>query len=65
MYLTAAALAYITLARHGVSVTELQELLSLEDKVLADSYQCVTRPRSSRMLDTLCTGCDVTATSET
>jgi hypothetical protein len=44
MYLTSAALAYMTLARHGVSVTELQELLSLEDDVLADSYQCLPLP---------------------
>jgi len=34
-----AALAYITLAKNGVSQTELQHLLSLEDSVLASVYQ--------------------------
>jgi hypothetical protein len=34
-----AALAYITLAKNGVSETELQHLLSLEDSVLASVYQ--------------------------
>ena len=37
--LVRAALAYITLANAGVSETELNHLLSLEDDVLADSYQ--------------------------
>ena len=34
-----AALSFITLAKQGVSETELQELLSLDDDVLADVYQ--------------------------
>ena len=34
-----AALAYITLAKNGVSETELQHLLSLEDSVLASVYE--------------------------
>ena len=34
-----AAFAYITLAKHGVSETELNHLLSLEDAVLADVYE--------------------------
>jgi hypothetical protein len=38
MCLTSAALAYCTIARHGISETEMQELLSLEDDALADSY---------------------------
>ena len=37
--LVRAALAYITLAKNGVSETELQHLLSLEDCVLANVYQ--------------------------
>ena len=37
--LVRAALAYITLAKHGVSETELNHLLSLEDAVLADVYE--------------------------
>ena len=42
MCLTSAALAYCTIARHGISETEMQELLSLDDDALADSYEwCV------------------------
>ena len=37
--LVRAAFAYITLAKHGVSETELNHLLSLEDAVLADVYE--------------------------
>ena len=37
--LVRAALAYITLAKHGVSETELNHLLSLQDEVLADVYE--------------------------
>ena len=37
--LVRAALSFITLAKQGVSETELQELLSLDDEVLADVYQ--------------------------
>jgi hypothetical protein len=37
--LVRAAVAYITLARQGVSESELQELLSLDDAVLTDVYQ--------------------------
>jgi hypothetical protein len=37
--LVRAVLAYITLAKHGVSETELNHLLSLEDEVLADVYE--------------------------
>ena len=37
--LVRAALAYITLANAGVSETELNHLLSLQDDVLADSYE--------------------------
>ena len=37
--LVRAALAYITLAKAGVSETELNHLLSLQDDVLADSYE--------------------------
>ena len=37
--LVRAALSFITLAKQGVSETELQELLSLDDEVLADVYE--------------------------
>lgn len=33
------ALAYITAARSGLSETELEDLISLDDKVLDDVYQ--------------------------
>ena len=45
--LVRAALSFITLAKQGVSETELQELLSLDDEVLADVYQWYTHGPSS------------------
>ena len=33
------ALAYVTAAKNGVSETELEDLISLDDKVLDDIYQ--------------------------
>ena len=33
------ALAYVTAAKSGVSETELEDLISLDDKVLDDIYQ--------------------------
>ena len=33
------ALAYVTAARSGVSESELEDLISLDDKVLDDIYQ--------------------------
>ena len=37
--LTSHALAYITASKSGVSETELEDLISLDDKVLDDIYQ--------------------------
>lgn len=36
------ALAYVTAARSGVSESELEDLISLDDKVLDDIYQVLT-----------------------
>ena len=37
------ALAYVTAARSGVSESELEDLISLDDKVLDDIYQVYCR----------------------
>ena len=38
------ALAYVTAARSGVSESELEDLISLDDKVLDDIYQVRLQP---------------------
>jgi hypothetical protein len=38
-FLVSHALAYVTAAKSGVSETELEDLISLDDKVLDDIYQ--------------------------
>ncbi|OAF66308.1 hypothetical protein A3Q56_05973, partial [Intoshia linei] len=38
-YLVIAALSYITLSRHGLSETELEDIMSLDDQLLNNVYQ--------------------------
>ena len=38
-FLVSHALAYVTAAKSGVSETEVEDLISLDDKVLDDIYQ--------------------------
>jgi hypothetical protein len=46
--LVRAALSFITLTKDGVSETELSEILSLDDDVLASVYEWWVVPRDAR-----------------